>query len=220
MVFRTFDTDVKGLSNQLGIFGKSFKTISSEVNQSLDGVEGRLNRFRTAASSFFKSAFSKPIITETDSVALNKYAKSLINAKDENAVFAKTMSNASEAAREQSKVILDLNKQYKSGKISEEQYIEQCETVTQSTKNLIFAQKSASVASKALGTALKLALNVGIMVAINLIITGISKIVNQMKELKEEIDGLKSDLDNTRSEIEDINSTPLDINNKERLFTF
>ena len=92
----------------------------------------------------------------------------------------------------------------------------------------------ASATAKTIGLQLvTAALNVGISLALNAIVWGITKVVNQMSELQDKIDDLKSDLDDTKSKIEDINSTldknkekikelnsePLSITDKETLST-
>ena len=61
----------------------------------------------------------------------------------------------------------------------------QIKSLTTQTKNLTFAQKASAVASKVMGTALKTALNIGLMLAINAIISGIMKLVNRQEEAKQ-----------------------------------
>ncbi len=83
-----------------------------------------------------------------------------------------------------------LNTQLNMGKITQQEYDTQMsankaqiQAIINQTGKLTLAQKASAVASKAAGVAMNVAFNMGIMLVINAIITGISTLVNSEKEL-------------------------------------
>lgn len=162
-VFRTITDDMTGATNQLALFGKTFKQISADLKQGY-GV---------------KAFFNKPVITQTETDLLRDYSvhlrKGIVNADD----FSRVLKGASSTAQIMGRNIIELNTQLKAGTITEQQY-------TAAVNQMTVAEQGATIASQALGTALKIALNVGIMIAINLIITGITNLINAEKEAREE----------------------------------
>ena len=113
--------------------------------------------------------------------------------------YNSNLSNSHTYVQKQAKAIRELNtqqsilsRQLRSNKITQEKYNTQMDAnnaqiqaIISNTEKLTFAQKASAIASKAAGVAMNLALNVGLMFAINLIIAGITKLVNKQKELRE-----------------------------------
>lgn len=112
--------------------------------------------------------------------SLQQYVNLLNQGKTHSVAFASSMSEASEAARAQTYGFKDLKIAYEQGSISANQY----KTATQ---NLALTQKTATTTSKALSIALNTLANIGIMVAINLAIKGISALVDKLVVTKEEL---------------------------------
>ena len=204
-LFKTFETDTNKLSDKIGILGKSFKTISSEVEESLEGVEGRFKRFGTRISSFFKSAFSHPVISQADSAALKQYAKSLLDGKENSEEITQAMAGVSQAAQDQAKKIQELYKQFKNHEITQEQYIEQSNLAAQSTKRLSLAQKAATVTSKALKAALNTIAVIAIVQAVITIIQKFTEFVNSYSSSIETLKEKNQELEDIKSEIESLN---------------
>ena len=204
-LFKTFETDTNKLSDKIGILGKSFKTISSEVEESLEGVEGRFKRFGTRISSFFKSAFSNPVITQSDSIALQQYADALLDGKENNEEITQAMDGVSQSAKDQAKKIQELHKQFKNHEITQEQYIERSELATQSTQKLSFAQKAATVTSKALKAALDTIIVIAVVQAVLTIIQKLVEFVNSYSSSIDAIKDKSQELENVKSNIESVN---------------
>lgn len=204
-LFKTFETDTKKLSDKIGILGKSFKTISTEVEESLEGVEGRFKRFGTRISSFFKSAFTSPVITQADSIALQQYANALLDGKENSEEITQAMAGVSQSAQDQAKKIEELYKQFKNHEITQEQYIEQSNLAAQSTKKLSLAQKAATITSKALKAALNTMVVTAIIQAVITIIQKFTEFVNSYSSSIETLKEKNQELEDIKSEIESLN---------------
>ncbi len=112
--------------------------------------------------------------------ALQNYINLLGDGKTEAEAFAATMGDATQAAKAQTTNFNSLNLACQEGKISQSQY-------ATATQNLALTQKTATATSKALSIALNTLANIGIMVAINLAIKGISALVDKLVVTKEEL---------------------------------
>ena len=112
-----------------------------------------------------KSAFSNPnVISQKDLIAITKYNNAISTGINKQTAFYQHLSNSSIAVQN-----LAANAKY--GTIS--------------IDGLTVATKKSTIASKAMGTALKAALNIGFAFAINAIISGITYLVNKQEELKQ-----------------------------------
>ena len=141
--------------------------------------------------------------------ALQNYINLLGDGKTEAEAFAATMGDATQAAKAQTTNFNSLNLACQEGKISQSQY-------ATATQNLALTQKTATATSKALSIALNTLTNVGIMVAINLAIKGISTLVDKLIVTKDELaeirneavssaEGLKSNVETFTEEANAIN---------------
>lgn len=185
MVFKTFDSDIQGLSNKTGVLNSSFKTLFANVNNNLEGVEGKFNRFKSVTSTLFSTVFKKPIITNDDISTLENYMNPLLKVDDIEKVKQNILKDAANTTIEYADNIGYLYKQYKAGEITQEQYLSKSKEIIKSTQSLISVQKKASISSRLLSTGLNLLTNIGISLAFNFIISKITKFVNKSKELKQ-----------------------------------
>ncbi|MCZ2394983.1 MAG: hypothetical protein LC100_00400 [Chitinophagales bacterium] len=133
-------------------------------------------------------------LSAKDIDSLQQYVNLLNQGKTHSVAFASSMSEASEAARAQTYGFKDLKIAYEQGSISANQY----KTATQ---NLALTQKTATATSKALSIALNTLANIGIMVAINLAIKGISALVDKLVVSKEELAEIRDEAVSSAEEL-------------------
>lgn len=181
MVFRQVGNDTDKLINKFGILKKSFANIKKDF-QNGQGVRSFGN-----------------IVSKQDLVNFEKFQQDLQRGISYHKAFNNNLAQSHTYVQQQAIRLRELNiqhklldRQLKTNKISQEEYNAsmtankaQITALTTQTQALTFAQKASAVASKFMGTALKTALNIGLMLLINAIITEITKLVNKQKELAE-----------------------------------
>lgn len=161
----------------IGIFGN--------LNNGLATLSQNFDKIKQVANYDFGSLYKKYNIDikglgAKDIDSLQQYVNLLNQGKTHSVAFASSMSEASEAARAQTYGFKDLKIAYEQGSISANQY-------ATATQNLALTQRTATATSKALSIALNTLANIGIMVAINLAIKGISALVDKLVVTKEEL---------------------------------
>ena len=181
MVFRQVGNDTDKLINKFGILNKSFANIKMDF-QNGQGVRSFGN-----------------IVSKQDVANFEKFQQDLKDGISYHKAFNNNLANSHTYIQQQAVRLRELNiqqklldRQLKTNKISQEEYNAsmtankaQITALTTQTQTFTFAQKASAVASKFMGTALKTALNIGLMLLINAIITEITKLVNKQKELAE-----------------------------------
>lgn len=100
--------------------------------------------------------------------------------------FNDIFADAREEVVKSAKGFESLNKSFKLGAVSEEEY-------AAATQNLALTQKTATATSKALSIALNTITNVGMMIAINLAIKGVSTLVDKLIVTKEELEAIRDE---------------------------
>ena len=183
MVFRQVGNDTDKLINKFGILNKSFANIKKDF-QNGQGLRSFGN-----------------IVSKTDIENFNKFNNALNSGIGYSQAFKDNLSKSSTTIQKQAIEVQKLriqqnilNTQRQTGKITEEQYNTamtsnkaKMQALTTQTQSLTLSQKAATVTSKALAVSLNLISNIAFVMAINLIITGITKLVNKQKELRESI---------------------------------
>ena len=173
MIFRKVETDAKGLSNQLGILGKSFASIKADLS---------------SGQGLGFSLFSGNKLSSHDLEGLRGFSeeiKSIANAQDGGtevaALWQKHMAGCSDAA-------IDAGIQIKNGTAKFEDF--------EASQN----RASHSMASL---TAKSVALNAGLSILVSLIIKGavwaFDKLIDTTEECKERVDKLMSAFDSAIS---------------------
>lgn len=182
MVFKQIGEDTDKLTKRIGLFSKSFSDIKKDLSNGLNIRQGLFS-----------------FVTDQDIKSLNEFNKAINNGAKYSDAFDTYLSKCPISVKRQANELIKLhtqqkilNQQLNTGKIKEEEYKTamtankaQITALTTQTQALTFAQKASAVASKFMGTALKTALNIGLMLLINAIITEITKLVNKQKELAE-----------------------------------
>jgi hypothetical protein len=180
-IFRTIETDAKGLSNQLGILGKSFKTIKTDLSQG----------FGIGFSLFGGNGKG---ISQSDISAINAYYRELDNCVSKQTAWNRTMLNTSKAAQS---MVINAN----GARISTEQLGQAQELTTWQTIKL-------TAASVALNAAISLGVGVLLSLAIK-IFTHLYNIQDKLAEKTKELtSSLKSQTDeynNLKSELDEVN---------------
>lgn len=181
MVFRQVGNDTDKLINKFGILNKSFANIKMDF-QNGQGIRSLSN-----------------IVSKQDVANFEKFQQDLKDGISYHKAFNNNLAQSHTYVQQQAVRLRELNVQQKllnrqltTGKITQAEYQTAMKTnraqitaLTTQTQALTFAQKASAVASKFMGTALKTALNIGLMLLINAIITEITKLVNKQKELAE-----------------------------------
>lgn len=162
-------------------------------------VSQNLDKIKQVANYDFGSLYKKYNIDikgldAKDINALQNYINLLGDGKTEAEAFAATMGDATQAAKAQTTNFNSLNLAYQEGKISQSQY-------ATATQNLALTQKTATATSKALSIALNTLANIGIMVAINLAIKGISALVDKLVVTKEELAEIRDEAVSSAEEL-------------------
>lgn len=175
------------IGSEFALFSKSFSDIRRDLQ-----------------SGFGIRSFTS-FITETDIKNLNNFNNAINNGVSYTQAYNTHMSNSSVIAKKQALELANLNsqqkmltRQFNAGKISQEEYNTamaanraQTQALTTQTQTLTLAQRASAFASKAMGAALRIALNVGLMLAINAIISGITYLVKTQERAKQKAEELK-----------------------------
>lgn len=187
MVFRQVGNDTDKLISKFGILNKSFDNIKIDF-QNGQGIRSLGN-----------------IVSKQDAANFEKFQQDLKDGISYHKAFNNNLAQSHTYVQQQAVRLRELNiqqklldRQLKTNKITQAEYKTamsanqaQVESLTTQTQTLTLAQKASAIASKAMGTALKVALNVGLMLAINAIISGIINLVNKQDEAKQKAEELK-----------------------------
>lgn len=176
MVFKILESDITKSGQSLSIFRKEVRNVYRDFLSAVDGIKnktGDISQF--SPKRIFGNKLSQQDIQAIHNYneEIKKYNQMTSDAVSPQTAFYRHLGNSSAAAQQ-------LARDANGAAVSEE-------LLTQSTNELTFAQKALTVMSKAMGVALRTALNFGIGLLISLIITGITKLVNRQKELAEQI---------------------------------
>ena len=176
---------IAAVSTAMGIKGRGI--FQAEGIQSFAQAMSSLkNNLRTIASyGTIKDLYSQYNInlngiSKDDVASLQKYVNLLNSGTDAGAAFDATMINTSQDAKALTTGFNSLNLAYKSGTITEKEYIA-------ATQSLSAAQTTAAATSKALTIALNAVGNIAIMAAITAIVKGISYVADKLIVTKEEL---------------------------------
>ena len=199
MVFRQVGDDTDKLTTKFGLLNKSFINIKKDLS---NGQGWR--------------SFGN-IVSQQDVANFSNFQQELKNGVSFHKAFNNNLLHSHTRIQQQAVDLRKLNseqyllnRQLRDGKITQQEYNAamtankaKIQALTTQTKTLTFAQKVASVTTKALGIALNTALNAGIMIAINAIIAGIMALVNSYQnsidKIKEYSENIKSLEDNVKS---------------------
>lgn len=203
MVFKQIGEDTDKLTKRIGLFSKSFSDIKKDLSNGLNIRQGLFS-----------------FVTDQDIKSLNEFNKAINNGAKYSDAFDTYLSKCPISVKRQANELIKLNTQQKilnqqlnTGKIKEEEYETamaanrvQTQALTTQTQTLTFAQKASAVASRVMGTALKTALNIGLMLAINAIISGITQLVNRQEEAKQKAEELRQKaIENAEAAKEELN---------------
>lgn len=207
-MFRQVGIDTDNLISKFGLLNKSFFDIKRDF-QNGQGIRSFGN-----------------VVKKEDIDNLKKFSNELKNGVGYSQAYKNNLVNSHAYIKKQGLAIAELykqqsnlNKQYKSGKITQQEYTTQMaankaqiQAITTQTENLTLAQKASAVASKAAGVALNMAFNIGIGLLINGIITLISKAVNYQKELAEKTKELGQTAKETTKDISSLYAKYIELN--------
>ena len=170
------------------------------LDKGLSGVINKFKEFKNILNYDFGSTFKKFNIdiaglNTKDIEALQNYVNALTpDAISHAKIFTDTMSDASNAAKSQAVGFTQLYQAYQKGEVSASQY-------AAATANLSNVQKTATATSKALTIGLNMLTNVGIVLAINGIVQGMSFLADKMIVTKEELDEFRESAITTVDEL-------------------
>lgn len=207
MVFRVINNDATKLTDKLFLFRKSFTDIGKDLKNGI-GIKS------------FTS-----IVTSKDVDILKAFNNSIKSGTNYTKAFDTYLSKVPMSIKRQGNELIQLNNQmlklnnsYKNGKITKQEYNTQMNAlngrinnVIQSTRTLTVSERIATVVTKGLGVALNLAFNIGLGIAINLLVTAIYKLINAQKEYNEKTKELAENICQEKKEIKDLYKQYVDI---------
>ena len=168
-IFRTFNTDLDGFINKLGIANKSFAELANAFkSENTGGFKGFINGLKSVGNALVNT------LSDADLSAIKSYNKLIDEGVDGQTAFAQTMSGTSAAAQ-------DLARNANGSKIA----IDGMKTATIGSKVALIGAKVAAVAFNA-------ALTMGISLLINWAVSGIQKVINAKEELAERVEEITS----------------------------
>ena len=155
----------------------------------LKGITDRTSAFKSqfSTSSIFKEFdINLKGLSDVDISSLQEYISLLDSDEVDSDALANSLKSASSAAKTQAMNLSILNTAYKAGTISEEAY-------TAATQSLATTQKVATATSKALAIGLNLLGNLGITIAITLLVKGIDNLIHAEEKAKEKAEELRKE---------------------------
>lgn len=190
-MFKQVGNDTDKLINKFGLLNKSFANIKMDF-QNGQGIRSLGN-----------------IVSKQDIANFEKFQKDLQNGISYHKAFNNNLANSHSYIQQQASSLRELitqrnllNRQLRTGKITQEEYNTaitankaEMQALTTQTQSLTFAQKAATVASKGLSIAMNLLGNIAIMGIITLISKGVkylSDLANHVEITKEKVDDLTS----------------------------
>lgn len=194
--FGTLPTILTGIAaiggfKNIGLFGN--------LETGLTSVTTKFETLKQVLSYDFGGLYKKfninlSGISDSEVQSLQNYIGALNSGIKPAEAMKDIMAETSEAAQQQATQFTYLYQSYQRGEISANQY----KTATQ---NLALTQKTATATSKALSIALNTLANIGIMVAINLAIKGISALVDKLVVTKEELAEIRDEAVSSAEEL-------------------
>ena len=167
--------EITGATNKLAIFGKTFSQIRLDFKNGYG----------------LKSLFKSPI-NETDLQQLKNYSFHLLHGTKSTEDFTDALSHCSTSTQLLGKKVLKLKADVDQGKMSKREYANEI-------NNLTTKERTATVATQLLGSALKVAFNVAIGIAISAIVNAIQDYAEAeqkaLDKIKDTIDELKNEKD-------------------------
>ena len=175
LIFTTLNDEITGATNKLAIFGKTFSQIRLDFKNGYG----------------LKSLFKSPI-NETDLQQLKNYSFHLLHGTKSTEDFTDALSHCSTSKQLLGKKVLKLKADVDQGKMSKREYANEI-------NNLTTKERTATVATQLLGSALKVAFNVAIGIAISAIVNAIQDYAEAeqkaLDKIKDTIDELKNEKD-------------------------
>ena len=170
MVFGEIESELTKSGKSLSLFKKDVKDITHDLTH-VHGIQG------------ISTLFSKGI-NKTDIENLKQYNEAISAGMNKQTAFYKYLNNSSSAAQN-----LAMNAKY--GTVAENE-------MSAATQKLTISQKAATLSTKALSIGLNLLTNIGISMAINAVISSITKLINKEKEAAEKAAQLKQEQETRR----------------------
>lgn len=168
-LFKTFNNDLDGFTNKVGIANKSFAELKNAFSSAnTGGFKGFFSGLKSMGDALTNS------LSETDLSAISSYNKLIDDGVDGQAAFAQTMKGTSVAAQ-------DLVNNANGSKVA----ITGMTTATNASKVALIGAKVAAVAFNA-------ALTMGISLLIDWAVSGVMKLLNAEKDLAEKVEEVTS----------------------------
>ena len=169
-IFKTFNTDLDGFVNKVGIANKSFAELANSFNSGKTGtgIKGFVSGLKSVGDSL------KNTLTDIDISNIQAYNNLIDDGVDSQTAFQKTMKNSSAAAQ-------SLVSSANGGKVA-------MQGLTTATN----ASKLAMIGTTVAATAMNAAITLGISFLITTAISAIQKWINAEEELAEKVNEVTS----------------------------
>lgn len=168
-LFKTFNNDLDGFTNKVGIANKSFAELMNAFNSAnTGGIKGFFNGLKAMGG-----ALANPL-SQTDLSAIQSYNDLIAKGTDAQVAFAQTMNGTSNAAQ-------GLVKSANGSQVA-----------LNGMKTASIGAKVGLIGAKVAAVAFNAALTMGISLLIDWAISGIQKLINADKELAESVEEVTS----------------------------
>lgn len=181
MVFGTIADDANKSGQSITLFHKKLTDVINDY-KSVDNKIGK-KKIGAAVNGLFGKT---PTISNSDIEALRKYNALLASGETECNASKKALSGVSKQAKQ---LALDAN----GAAVSEK-------AMAQATTTLSTTSKAATLATNALRIGLNMLANVGVVMFINTVVSGITKLINKQEETAEKAAQLKQEQEERRKE--------------------
>jgi glucan-binding YG repeat protein len=207
MIFQTFDNDVNGIINKIGIFGKSFSDIIENINSRKIKIDeiflsngGHLKAAKEQAGSIWTYIFPKKVIDDSLLTQFEQFKEK----------FNSTTLSAEALAEEMGDVdasIITYAKTQKNGQLTTEGF-------TKSLQGMTLGAKAATIGMKALAVAGNILVFAAISKGIQLAIESIDNYVHRVEKAKEALSTSVANLDTTTNDVKELEKQLDEINQK------
>ena len=168
-IFKTFNSDLDGFTNKVGIANKSFAELMKAFSSAnTGGIKGFFNGLKAMGDALVNP------LSQTDLSAIQSYNDLIDKGTDAQVAFAQTMNGTSNAAQ-------GLVKSANGSKVA-----------LNGMKTASIGAKVGLIGAKVAAVAFNAALTMGISLLIDWAISGIQKLVNADKELAESVEEVTS----------------------------
>ena len=206
LIFTTINDEITGVTNQLGIFGRTINQIKNDIDNK---KIASLFHFIPKSEISTLQSYGQALLNNTDKVKMldKMLASGQITQQQYTQNFEKhigSLNGLSSTTQLAGAKIKALHKDFIEGKIDAQQY-------TQKINAMTTAQNAAAISSQILSTALKTLFNMAIVTVISAIVNGIASYIDYLGKATERANDAAKATDDHISSLEELKQKYLEI---------